>query len=685
MYRKKNLVGDEEGGADDDAADAAYTEPASGDAAAKGAPRKRKHAPQPSDDEDDEEEVVNSSSTSAARKAARPSSAGDADDDDVPEDYDSADEYDSDLYKGEEDRKVLEAMKEVDREMILGARHEKRLQRLETLKVRKAIREQKAQRGAAAEKQRGSQRGSERAVGRAQQDKVSKLRELGMRRNEKETRKERDREAQLETEREQAEASFDMPEPERSERPSGLAEADEDAAPAQALTIRSEVEESVEPTAASAPAWHFDPPAPPEELERIRLTRSKIEKWLVEPYFEKVVVGCFVRLGIGKANERPIYRVAEVMGVKDGYKPYRMGERMTNKRLDLKIGGSSRAVQMDTISNHNFEISELNTYERIMREEGLKGKTQNEIDEKLRDLMSYKDYAYTDQEISQMVSEQKRTAVSQRGSLASRKVKLEIQLTAAKEMGDEAEEQRLLGELDKLRATEELTKQIEEKREGASFRIKDINMRNLDFQRKVGDLAGAREAKAQAKGEAVYSDPFARIINRPTLYWTVKTKKEREVEAANAEAADAPAAPAAAAPAPVTAPLVVDVASAAAAKDPVSPGFKELLATPRSADDLTSPKPVATDPIVPFSSLPLREQKLGSKGAGSKLPEIAGKRAEAHNLSLEIDIDEISANPLPKPRPAVAPSSTALASANGAARPRTTLSVTDYKRRMGIL
>eukprot|EP00965_Chrysotila_dentata_P093371 3084705-Pleurochrysis_carterae.AAC.2 len=78
-------------------------------------------------------------------------------------------------------------------------------------------------------------------------------------------------------------------------------------------------------------------------------------------------------------------------------------------------------------------------------------------------------------------------------------------------------------------------------------------------------------------------------------------------------------------------------------------------------------------------------QKLGSKGAGSKLPEIAGKRAEAHNLSLEIDIDEISANPLPKPRPAVAPSSTALASANGAARPRTTLSVTDYKRRMGIL
>lgn len=34
-------------------------------------------------------------------------------------------------------------------------------------------------------------------------------------------------------------------------------------------------------------------------LGKLRLPRSLLEKWVEEPFFEKAVIGCFVRLGVG--------------------------------------------------------------------------------------------------------------------------------------------------------------------------------------------------------------------------------------------------------------------------------------------------------------------------------------------------------------------------------------------------
>ena len=34
-------------------------------------------------------------------------------------------------------------------------------------------------------------------------------------------------------------------------------------------------------------------------IGKLRLPRSLLEKWVEEPFFEKAVVGCFVRLGVG--------------------------------------------------------------------------------------------------------------------------------------------------------------------------------------------------------------------------------------------------------------------------------------------------------------------------------------------------------------------------------------------------
>lgn len=48
----------------------------------------------------------------------------------------------------------------------------------------------------------------------------------------------------------------------------------------------------------------------PEELNRVRLSRHKLERWCHMPFFAKTVTGCFVRIGIGNSSSKPVYRVS---------------------------------------------------------------------------------------------------------------------------------------------------------------------------------------------------------------------------------------------------------------------------------------------------------------------------------------------------------------------------------------
>jgi hypothetical protein len=50
-----------------------------------------------------------------------------------------------------------------------------------------------------------------------------------------------------------------------------------------------------------------------EDLKMALLRRSKIEQWVDEPFFEKTMIGAFVRVGI---NKREVV-IAEVKEIKD--------------------------------------------------------------------------------------------------------------------------------------------------------------------------------------------------------------------------------------------------------------------------------------------------------------------------------------------------------------------------------
>ena len=787
------------------------------------------------------------------------------------EEYDSADDYDDELYKGAADKAELLAKTDLEREMILADRHERKQRRIETLRVRALVRDEqqknrkeqvvrlpkrksmrrphaacarallprptrwhataplpverrcvrsaspaavpragrvrraplyhqppppiraheraarprifrrltrawlarRACRYARSQKQQqqsSARAGKARAATSAADSKKEQLAQLAAKRKQStQQRSAREKEEEREREREAAaaEAKADEGGSEDGELVSA-ADADDAAGGGRGGRARDRAEPSGGAGAGRGAERKevtemVESAAPVKELERIRLTRTKLEKWLNEPFFEGVVVGCFVRVGIGMVEGRPTYRVAEIKGVKDGCREYSVEKKLTQKvrhppirtgrarggacdtaptapalcrrlpscrrlppacprlpptdtpwvlarslsrgqRLILMIGNSQRDFQISYVSNSDFDHDELAKYDRILRSLNLQSKSFSYIEEKVRELLTAKNYTYSDVEVEQKIKKE-RANLKMKGNLALRRMQLQTEIQGMKEAlathqadvedgkipqgalcrYSEADVAAAEGELREIDKKSELEKKIEQKRAGSSFRITDINERNRAFQRSVEARVGQRDLDEQVEisaGRLTFSDPFKRLPIRPVIYWDVGKKKAEPPAALEMApgAADPPApadgaAGAAGSSSSDAAALTVDTDALAGAGDGagevLSPGMAALVDTPRAASNGAGGAAAAA------------AGASGASGPGGP----TGKRAQAHNIDFDIDLGLGGAEEAPRARPVTGGGGMHRPTTGGGGSVATggqRLSLADYKRRMGM-
>ncbi len=103
-----------------------------------------------------------------------------------------------------------------------------------------------------------------------------------------------------------------------------------------------------------------------EELNRVKLSRFRIEKWCHAPFFKKIACGCFVRIGIGMNAGTSIYRVAEVLDVVETAKVYTLGTTKTNKGFKLRHGEDERTYRLEFVSNQLFTDNEFTRWKEAM-------------------------------------------------------------------------------------------------------------------------------------------------------------------------------------------------------------------------------------------------------------------------------------------------------------------------------
>ncbi|KAI3834281.1 hypothetical protein MKX03_030088 [Papaver bracteatum] len=432
----------------------------------------------------------------------------------------------SDLYKDEDDREELAKMTELQREMILSDRAQKRDDQRLTERVRaKQSSGKKMQPGKETpqpplSRVRSSARSAEK--GAAKNDALNELRAKRMRHQDPEVLRKRDasrggtsvgRDSSPNRRKPRAEASPSSSSQSESHSGShsrgdgsagdeGLGDSDEDRL--DTLTF--------------------------EDIKQITIRRSKLSKWFMEPFFEDLIVGCMVRVGIGRKKNMAIYRLCMVKNVdaSDPDKQYKMDNKYTHKYLNCVWGSDNSAArwQMIMISDSPPLESEFNEWMEELERKGGRKPSRQEVLEKQEAIQKALTYVYSAATVKQMLQE-KKSASSRPLNVAAEKDRLRREM-------DIAESRRDMGEVERIRAR---LLELESSRQSKLKDTKALRLAEMNKKNRAENFKNASELKpvntGLKAGEAGY-DPFSRRWTRSRNYY-VPNATEGDETAASAD------------------------------------------------------------------------------------------------------------------------------------------------------
>ncbi|XP_027349697.1 protein RTF1 homolog [Abrus precatorius] len=425
----------------------------------------------------------------------------------------------SDLYKNEEDRQRLAKMSELEREMILSDRATKKCEKEFKDKMRKKRDNNSASARTnqsahpSSSKVRSSARNAERTA--AKGDVLSELRAKRMKQQVQDTHagklgnasrkgsnskgvKQKFGATASPSSSSQSESAMRSDSERESSDDGGLIDSDDD----------KNMHESKIPTF--------------EDIKEITIRRSKVVKWLNEPFFEELIVGCFVRIGIGRSESGPVYRLSMVQRV-DGGDPnrhYKVENRVTHKYLVCVWGSENSAArfQVAVVSDSAPLEKEFRQWLREIERTCSQIPSKMSVLEKKEAIKRTNTYVYSAATVKQMLEEKKSTT-SRPLNIAVEKDRLKNQLEIAKSKNDEVEMNRIytkLAELEALRQAKE--------NDAKAMKLAEMNRKNKVENFK--NLSEHKQLNANLKaGEEGY-DPFSRRWTRSRNYYNSEPGKE---------------------------------------------------------------------------------------------------------------------------------------------------------------
>ncbi|KAI3956006.1 hypothetical protein MKW92_010599 [Papaver armeniacum] len=420
----------------------------------------------------------------------------------------------SDLYKDEDDREELAKMTELQREMILSDRAQKEM----INGLQRGLEQSRVTPQPPLSRVRSSARSAEK--GAAKNDALNELRAKRMRHQDPEVLQKMDasrgetsfgRDASPSRRKSHMEASLSSSSQSESHSGShsrgdgsagheGMVDSDEDRL--DKLTF--------------------------EDIKEITIRRSKLSKWFMEPFFEDLIVGCMVRVGIGKRKNMPIYRLCMVKNVdaSDPDKQYKMDNKYTHKYLNCVWGNSAARWEMIMVSDSPPLESEFKEWVEAVKCNDGRMPSRQEVLEKQEAIQKALTYVYSDATVKQMLQEKK--------SASSRPLNVAAEKDRLREEMDIAESRCDIGEAERIRAR---LLELESSRQSKLKDIKALRLAEMNKKNRAENFKNASELKpvntGLKAGEAGY-DPFSRRWTRSRNYY-VPNATEGDETAASAD------------------------------------------------------------------------------------------------------------------------------------------------------
>ncbi|KAM5235736.1 RNA polymerase-associated protein RTF1 homolog [Ctenodactylus gundi] len=454
------------------------------------------------------------------------SSSSSSDSDSSSEDEEFHDGYGEDLMGDEEDRARLEQMTEKEREQELFNRIEKREVLKRRFEIKKKLKTAKKKEKKEKKKKQEEEQEKKKLTQIQESQVTSHNKERRSKRDEKLDKKSQAME-ELKAEREKrknrtAELLAKKQPLKTSEVYSDDEEEEEDDKSSEKSDRSSRTSSSDEEEEKEELPPKSQPVSLPEELNRVRLSRHKLERWCHMPFFAKTVTGCFVRIGIGNHNSKPVYRVAEITGVVETAKVYQLGGTRTNKGLQLRHGSDQRVFRLEFVSNQEFTESEFMKWKEAMFSAGMQLPTLDEINKKELSIKEALNYKFNDQDIEEIVKEKERFRKAP-PNYAMKKTQLLKEKAMAEDLGDQDKAKQIQDQLNEL---EERAEALDRQRTKNISAISYINQRNREWNIVESEKALVAESHNMKNQQM---DPFTRRQCKPTI---VSNSRDPAVQAA---------------------------------------------------------------------------------------------------------------------------------------------------------
>ncbi|KAI6213906.1 hypothetical protein M3Y94_00206700 [Aphelenchoides besseyi] len=248
------------------------------------------------------------------------------------------------------------------------------------------------------------------------------------------------------------------------------------------------------------------------DLNKCKISRTELARFLA--------IGCFVRVGIGANNGKPVYRMAEIVDVVETAKVYSVENTRTNKGFKLKYGKDQRVYRLEFVSNSDFLPSEHVHWLQTMRSSSTKLPTMEEVERKQKEIAYFNNYQLASSDIDFMIKEKQRFQKTPT-NFAIEKSRLMKEKADAEEQGNLARVKEIQQEIDDLdfRADE-----AERTRNSKLSAVTWINQK-----RRVEMKQNFLDPKKIEWDPIRQDDPFTRKSNRTKVVSGSSKKKETTI------------------------------------------------------------------------------------------------------------------------------------------------------------
>ncbi|GMM34330.1 Rtf1 protein [Saccharomycopsis crataegensis] len=266
-----------------------------------------------------------------------------------------------------------------------------------------------------------------------------------------------------------------------------------------------------------------------DDINKIRIGRGPIAKYLYYPEFREVVKDCMARFNVGTGSDgRPSYRIVRIVSIERGRKPYKLeGSYVNMFAVCTNSDGQTKKVSMDFFSNSPFTQQEFDKY--CQKSDYIP--SVKKIEKKFKQLKEMAQRVLTSKEIKQVSESKQRLNRGYVGANAvMRRAELQTHLEVARQRNNIQEIQKIERELSKYDNARQKTKETNNSLSTLD-RVNERNRkRNQDAIRKAEIIASERrrkEAIAVANGKVI-SNPFSRLKTNVRLYYQNIQKEEAE-------------------------------------------------------------------------------------------------------------------------------------------------------------